>query len=258
MSPPLSLVDHLAFVAVSFALNFVGTMIGFVYLHVQLPSRGKNTEDYSTGVLFYNAILMPFVTYFSVCLGNEACFGGTAAEEGLGIASAVLNAFNIVALLFFLRFPSYFPVFTIPYPKFLSELNLSGDSKIAELGGPIYAFWQDKGVCCFGFWCPVWQLSEATAEAINGSCLVNCVVLVWCPGFGHCCVAKDLSIVNVRWGGRPDCLYRYFCILCCPQLSSMQLARAVKRRRAMNAGYGEMVTPFSSTPLVKVDAAEKV
>jgi len=117
------------------------------------------------------------------------------------------------------------------------------DDAIAKHGGPLYAVWRDWNVCLFGFFCPVWQLAEASAEAVQGSCLFNCVVLVWCPLFGHCCVANELASASRRWGGQPFCFHRYICIVCCPCLVSMQATRAVRRRRAINANLDDVGAP---------------
>ena len=103
----------------------------------------------------------------------------------------------------------------------------SKDDEIAKAGGPLYAIWQDWNVFLFGFSCPVWQLAEATTELVQGSCLFNCIVLVWCPLFRHCSVANELAMVSQRWGGQSYCFHRYLCILCCSGLVSLQAARAV-------------------------------
>ena len=96
-------VNHLLFVAVAFGMNFLGTVMNAVYLKVQFPHRHENKDDYLSGVVFYNVVLMPFLTYFSICLGVEACFAGTTTAEGLAVASVLINAFNIIVLAYFLR-----------------------------------------------------------------------------------------------------------------------------------------------------------
>jgi len=133
--------------------------------------------------------------------------------------------------------------------------------EVQKSGGKIYAFWGDWSECLFGCICPVWQLASSTAEASGGSCLCNCVVLLCCPIFGHCCVAQDMSIANTKWGGRPNCFYRWYCIVCCPQLSSMQMARAVKRRRLINSGQGQgqvVISAFKSHPAQAVNVPKAI
>ena len=68
-----------------------------------------------------------------------------------------------------------------------------------------------------------------------------------------------MSTANVLWGGKPDCCYRYVCVLFCPQMASMQLAQAIKQlaqaikqRRAMDAG----VSPWSSAVVVAIAVEE--
>jgi len=133
------------------------------------------------------------------------------------------------------------------------------DDEIAKAGGPLYAFWLDFNACLFGCVCPYWQLAEATAEAVNGSCICNCCLMIWCPCFCHCCLASELASASQRWGGQRYCFHRYLGIIFCPCLVSMQAARAMRRRRAINAGLDVGTTPFkthaSAPPALVLGAA---
>ena len=106
------------------------------------------------------------------------------------------------------------------------------NDKFYEYGGSLFCCLRDMPSCCFGVFCPRWQLAEASAEASGGSCVNNYFQLCCFPILiGPACVAGDMSTGNVRWGGKAHCFYHFLCICFCPHLTSMQVARAVKGRK---------------------------